>query len=121
MSVNLRLLSKRETGGKSMRQQKFRKMPERSSILRDAPGIAFGILGFAAVGYFAAGDLVASVAATVQGCAIKGNVNINSGEKIFHVPGQEYYSATKISPQYGERWFCTEAEARAAGWRKAGK
>ncbi len=52
-------------------------------------------------------------------CNIKGNISINSGERIYHVPGQHYYAATKISPQYGERWFCSEAEARAAGWRKA--
>jgi hypothetical protein len=53
-------------------------------------------------------------------CNIKGNVSINSGERIYHVPGQHYYEATKISPQYDERWFCSEEEARAAGWRKAG-
>lgn len=53
-------------------------------------------------------------------CNIKGNVSINSGERIYHLPGQHYYEATKISPQYGERWFCSEQEARAAGWRKAG-
>lgn len=52
-------------------------------------------------------------------CDIKGNVSINSGERIYHVPGQEYYLKTKISPQYGERWFCSEPEARAAGWRIA--
>lgn len=52
-------------------------------------------------------------------CNIKGNVSINSGERIYHIPGQHYYEATKISPQYGERWFCSEEEARAAGWRKA--
>ncbi|MFB2608024.1 succinoglycan biosynthesis protein exoi, partial [Rhizobium phaseoli] len=23
------------------------------------------------------------------------------------------------SPQYGERWFCSEFEAWAAGWRKS--
>lgn len=53
-------------------------------------------------------------------CNIKGNVSINSGERIFHVPGQHYYEATRISLQHGERWFCSEDEARAAGWRKAG-
>jgi len=52
-------------------------------------------------------------------CNIKGNVSINTGERIYHVPGQKFYIPTKISPQYGERWFCTEAEARAAGWRKS--
>ncbi len=53
-------------------------------------------------------------------CTIKGNVSINTGERIYHVPGQHYYEATKISPEYGERWFCSEEEASAAGWRKAG-
>ena len=52
-------------------------------------------------------------------CNIKGNVSIESGDRIYHVPGQHYYEATKISPQYGERWFCSEQEARQAGWRKA--
>lgn len=50
---------------------------------------------------------------------IKGNVAFESQERIYHVPGQEYYDVTRISPEYGERWFCTEAEAQAAGWRKA--
>jgi len=52
-------------------------------------------------------------------CVIKGNISVTSGERIYHVPGQEYYAKTRISPQYGERWFCSEADARAAGWRKA--
>lgn len=50
-------------------------------------------------------------------CVIKGNISSNG--RIYHVPGQEHYNATRISPSKGERWFCTEAEARAAGWRKA--
>lgn len=54
-----------------------------------------------------------------RGCSIKGTIAINSGERIYHVPGQEHYSETKISPQYGERWFCSEQEAQTAGWRKA--
>lgn len=53
-------------------------------------------------------------------CNIKGNVSATTGERIYHVPGQKYYSATRISPQYGDRWFCTEQQARAAGWRKSG-
>ncbi len=52
-------------------------------------------------------------------CNIKGNISIETGERIYHMPGQKYYAATRISPQYGERWFCSEAEAQAAGWRKA--
>jgi len=54
-----------------------------------------------------------------SGCNIKGNVGYNSGEKIYHVPGQAYYYDTVIDTRYGERWFCTEYEAQAAGWRRA--
>lgn len=50
-------------------------------------------------------------------CNIKGNISKNG--KIYHVPGQKYYDRTGISASLGERWFCSEAEARAAGWRKA--
>jgi len=53
-------------------------------------------------------------------CNIKGNVSINSRERIYHVPGQHYYEVTTVAPEYGERWFCSEHDARAAGWRKAG-
>ena len=52
-------------------------------------------------------------------CAIKGNIN-QSGDRIYHVPGSDSYDRTVISERDGERWFCTEAEARAAGWRAAG-
>lgn len=53
------------------------------------------------------------------GCSIKGNISYNTGDRIYHVPGCEYYEQTKIASEYGERWFCTEAEAIANGWRKA--
>ena len=52
-------------------------------------------------------------------CKIKGNISINSGERIFHMPGQDDYRRTRIDTRYGERWFCTEEQAREAGWRKA--
>jgi hypothetical protein len=54
----------------------------------------------------------------VLGCDIKGNIN-ERGERIYHMPGQKYYSATVISRARGERWFCTQWEAWWAGWRKA--
>ena len=60
----------------------------------------------------------ATVPDSAADCAIKGNVS-SSGERIYHVPGGQYYERTKISTAKGERWFCTEAEAFAAGWRKA--
>jgi micrococcal nuclease len=52
------------------------------------------------------------------GCRIKGNINA-SGDKIYHVPGGRYYDQTVIEPEKGERWFCSEEEAVAAGWRKS--
>ncbi len=55
------------------------------------------------------------------GCDIKGNVTFAGGEKIYHLLGSEYYDATEIDPRYGERWFCTEAEAIASGWRKSSR
>ena len=51
-------------------------------------------------------------------CFIKGNIS-SKGERIYHVPGGEYYDATRINTSKGERWFCTEAEAVAAGWRRS--
>ena len=47
------------------------------------------------------------------GCAIKGNRS-RRGEWIYHLPGQEYYEVTRP-----EELFCTEAAARAAGYRRA--
>ncbi|MBY3123479.1 sunset domain-containing protein [Rhizobium laguerreae] len=54
-------------------------------------------------------------------CDIKGNISIGSGAKIYHVKSQEDYDATVIRSEYGERWFCSEVDARAAGWRRAGR
>jgi endonuclease YncB( thermonuclease family) len=51
-------------------------------------------------------------------CAIKGNIS-SSGERIYHVPGGDYYDVTHINPAKGERMFCTEAEAIVAGWRRS--
>jgi endonuclease YncB( thermonuclease family) len=51
-------------------------------------------------------------------CQIKGNIN-RSGERIFHVPGGRDYGPTRIDESKGERWFCSEDEARKAGWRRS--
>ena len=56
-------------------------------------------------------------AAAPQGCAIKGNVSKHG--KIYPLPWQLWYSNVKIDEARGERWFCSEAEALAAGWRPA--
>jgi hypothetical protein len=67
---------------------------------------------------FVAVALSAGTSAAQEGCNIKGNVS-TQGERIYHVPGQRYYDDTRISASHGERWFCSEEEARAAGWRRS--
>ncbi len=52
-----------------------------------------------------------------RGCAIKGNVTEHG--QIYHMPWSPWYGKVKIEETKGERWFCTEAEAIAAGWRPA--
>jgi len=47
------------------------------------------------------------------GCRIKGNRN-RKGEWIYHMPGMPYYDVTRA-----EEFFCTEAQAQAAGYRRA--
>lgn len=49
-------------------------------------------------------------------CNIKGNIS-SSGEKIYHMPGQQYYDRTKIDPSKGEKYFCSREEAEKAGFR----
>lgn len=53
-----------------------------------------------------------------NGCNIKGNIS-SRGVKIYHVPSGEYYSETQINPTKGEKWFCSEKEAKQAGWRRS--
>lgn len=48
---------------------------------------------------------------------IKGNIGRTG--KIYHVPGQANYDNVKIDEAAGELFFATEAEAIAAGFRKA--
>lgn len=47
-------------------------------------------------------------------CPIKGNIDPN-GSRIYHLPGDPYYSQTKA-----EAYFCTKKAAEAAGFRKPG-
>lgn len=51
-------------------------------------------------------------------CNLKGNINM-LGEKIYHLPDSKWYDKTFIDESKGERWFCSEDEARGAGWRLA--
>jgi cold shock CspA family protein len=55
----------------------------------------------------------------VRGCNIKGNISVNTGDKLYHLPNMEDYATTNIDGSKGEKWFCTESDAIASGWRKA--
>ena len=53
-----------------------------------------------------------------EGCPIKGNIS-KKGERIYHAPWSPAYAKTRIDESRGERCFCDEVEAIAAGWRAA--
>lgn len=61
-------------------------------------------------------DGIASVyrgtATRTGGCNIKGNRGSHGG--IYHLPGMPYYDRTNP-----EEWFCTEAQAQAAGYGRS--
>lgn len=48
-----------------------------------------------------------------QQAQIKGNITA-SGDKMYHMPNQRFYDATKA-----EKLFNTESEAKSAGFRKS--
>ncbi len=60
----------------------------------------------------------AAAASPRPGCPIKGNIN-RQGDRIYHTPWSPWYERTQIDESRGQRWFCDEAEAQAAGWRPA--
>ncbi|MER8905706.1 hypothetical protein NKI32_28180 [Mesorhizobium sp. M0761] len=109
-----------------------RRRPWWRSLFRYRLAAVLVMLGATSAGYLAVGDdrhelprvhhggdsSASNAAVREAGCDIKGNIN-ERGEHIYHMPGQEYYSATRVNPARGERWFCSQWEAWWAGWRKA--
>lgn len=54
-----------------------------------------------------------------EGCLIKGNTG-RTGVKYYIVPENlRYYNDVIVDTELGDRWFCTEQEARANGYQKA--
>ena len=49
----------------------------------------------------------------------QGQHQLGSGERIYQTPWSASYDRTVIDESKGERWFCDEADASAAGWRPA--
>ncbi|MGG7568516.1 thermonuclease family protein [Rhodovulum sp. DZ06] len=84
---------------------------------RRSAASAGDLAGDKAQGLFGAPEAPVAAASAPAGCAIKGNISGNG--QIYHMPGQADYDRTRISAKRGERWFCSEEEARAAGWRRA--
>jgi len=53
--------------------------------------------------------------AAPKDCPIKGNISDRG--RVYHMPWSPWYKRVRINRGKGERWFCSEAEARTAGWR----
>ena len=51
-------------------------------------------------------------------CLIKGNKNVYDKRKLYRFPGCGQYNNTDVQLFWGDRWFCTESEAKQAGFTK---
>ncbi len=102
--------------GHNVPSQRRPHAPRRSPHCKDNSWIP-GIAMITAIGLFGISEYVP----LIPGCDIKGNISDNTEERIYHLPGQEYYSQTRVNYLDGERWFCSEEAAREAGWRRAYK
>lgn len=51
-------------------------------------------------------------------CLIKGSID-RQGNRIYFVPTHKAYGKVHMGKGIGKRWFCSEEEAEAAGWRRA--
>ena len=54
-----------------------------------------------------------------DGCPIKGVVRASA--KIYALPWSDSYANARVRPERGERWFCSEDEAKAAGFSPSDK
>lgn len=80
--------------------------------------LAGGALGYIASEPEMTKPLIATIKGQRPSCDIKGNIN-DRGERIYHLPTDEYYTQTRIDESRGERWFCSSWDAWWAGWRHA--
>jgi len=49
----------------------------------------------------------------------KGTINANTGERMYQAYGLHFREISFTSPKTEIRWFCSEIEARAAGYLRA--
>ncbi len=52
-------------------------------------------------------------------CTIKGNISEKAYGKLYFLEGCPNYKNIKIDERKGESWFCTEADAKSAGFTKS--
>lgn len=50
-----------------------------------------------------------------------GNINLNLSDNSYYLPECNFYDTVKVQLHHGDQWFCTEAEAKKAGFVKAGR
>jgi micrococcal nuclease len=53
-----------------------------------------------------------------DGCLVKGNLDPND-RRFYHLPHFRHYSQIVMNLDKGDRWFCSEQEAIAAGFKRA--
>ena len=49
-------------------------------------------------------------------CPIKGNIDDRTKKKEYLIPSCRHYSKVIIEKNMGETWFCSEKEAKSAGF-----
>lgn len=99
----------------------YNSIATRNRYINDMSNFTYVVVGASLASFLATGGYALIPRAWYDPtCNIKGNISYSGGQRIYHVPGQNYYWETRISYTKGERHFCSEQDARAAGWRKAG-
>lgn len=66
----------------------------------------------------------AAVQDPAQGCVIAGTIEDggeDGGVRLYYGPLDPDDDGRTVRPEKGERWFCSEEQARAAGWRRPGE
>jgi micrococcal nuclease len=57
---------------------------------------------------------------STRDCNIKGVIDAD-GQRLYYVPTDPTYGTITIDPQRGHKAFCSDEEARQAGWRRIGE
>ena len=56
---------------------------------------------------------------TLQQASLALRSSQDTGERIYHMPLHQRCDSTRVDESAGERWFFSEEEVLAAGWRRA--